>query len=187
MAAEKGLNIVFGESDGSVGQPMRETLRDAGFGGFRSVTVPDAMTGAVTEKLADLVIADIRFLGTPPGRFVRDIRAGKVGINPYVPIIAMIFEHEVGTLRGLVDSGVDDVVVKPAAPATVLMKVRALVERRKPFVVTAEYIGPDRRKSNRTDDANPIPLFDVPNTLRDKFMGNQIDEVELRSHSSDPR
>jgi len=182
MATEKGLQIVFGEADGSIGQAMRDALRDAGYGGFRSVTSPDAeaMHSAISERLCDLVIADIKFFGEPIGKLVRDLRAGKVGDNPYIPVIVMIFEQDAHLLKAMVDSGVDDVIVKPAAPATLLSKVKALSDRRKPFVVTSEYIGPDRRKGVRGDDPGGIPLFEVPNTLGDKMKGRPVDEKALK-------
>ncbi|MCR9254866.1 MAG: hypothetical protein NXI16_02085 [Alphaproteobacteria bacterium] len=180
MAVEKGLHIVFGEADGSIGQAMRDTLRDAGYGGFRTVVSPDNMPDALGETLPDLVIADIKFLGSPAGKLVREVRSGKIGDNPYIPIIVMIFEHDAHFLKAMVDSGVDDVLVKPAAPATLLAKVKMMAERRKPFVVTSEYIGPDRRKGSRADEANPIPRFEVPNTLGDKVKGRPVDEQALK-------
>jgi hypothetical protein len=47
-----------------------------------------------------------------------------------------------------------------------------LAGQRKPFVVTADYIGPDRRKD--PDRGSEIPLIDVPNTLKAKAEGKPI-------------
>ena len=41
---------------------------------------------------------------------------------------------------------------------------------RAPFVVTSDYVGPDRRKQKR--GSPKIPMFEVPNSLREKVAGS---------------
>lgn len=181
MAPVQDLQIVFAETDPSLAQALREALRVGGFGGFRSVSVPQQMEEAIAEQLADLVIADVSYLGEDrPGSLVKRIRVGKVGINPFIPIIALLPESQVQSAKTLVDAGVDDLILKPLPAATLLQKVKVIAERRKPFVVTSEYIGPDRRKEVRADDPNAIPQFEVPNTLRSKVRGEAVDEALVR-------
>ena len=44
-----------------------------------------------------------------------------------------------------------------------------MVHNRVPFIVTSDYVGPDRRKDPTR--ASKIPLIAAPNTLRDKALG----------------
>lgn len=46
-----------------------------------------------------------------------------------------------------------------------------LIEARKPFVVTTDYVGPDRRKTSDREDT--IPRVEVPNPLRAKAIGTK--------------
>ena len=55
-----------------------------------------------------------------------------------------------------------------------------MANRRKPFVVTSERIGPDRRKYPHRE--SEIPLIDVPNTLRTKVHGVDVSPGELRQN-----
>ena len=62
--------------------------------------------------------------------------------------------------------------------------VRILINDRKPFIVTSDYIGPDRRRYLGRGDSS-IPLIDVPNTLRTKANGEVVDLTELSTAVND--
>ena len=53
-----------------------------------------------------------------------------------------------------------------------------MANRRKKFVVTSGYVGPDRRKDQTRE--SPIPLIDVPNTLRAKVQGESVNLTVLQ-------
>ena len=52
-----------------------------------------------------------------------------------------------------------------------LDRIAKLIEARKPFVITHNYIGPDRRGGLRSEERNPLVPIEVPNTMRTKAMG----------------
>jgi hypothetical protein len=60
----------------------------------------------------------------------------------------------------------------------IFKRIEALIERRKPFVATSGYIGPDRRKGPR--DGNEIPHFHVPNTVKLKAGNRKVDTSQLQ-------
>ena len=63
-------------------------------------------------------------------------------------------------------SGEDDVLIRPFSASFLAERVRTLVDARKDFVVTSDYIGPNRRKAS--DRSNYVSMLEVPNTLRIK-------------------
>ena len=67
-------------------------------------------------------------------------------------------------------SGADVLVAAPISPSLILDRIDALVHARKPFVVTTDYIGPDRRFMD--DRGSDLELVDVPNSLRAKALGH---------------
>ena len=79
-------------------------------------------------------------------------------------------------LRNTVDSGADVILLKPISTAALVSRIEMLVGERKPFVVTCDYIGPDRRKSS--DRPSTVPFLDVPNLLSAKARGEGISKVE---------
>ena len=59
------------------------------------------------------------------------------------------------------------------------MRIDVLITNRKPLVVTSGYFVPDYRKRGRSEDfSDDIPLFHVPNTLRDKAAFYPVDITE---------
>lgn len=102
-------------------------------------------------------------------KFVRNFRNEPETPNPYAAVIVTTWQPTQMQLTRMTGSGADDMLVKPVSPKQVLDRLALVIESRKKFVVTADYIGPDRRKSPR--DGAQVPLFDVPNTLRLKTTG----------------
>ena len=50
--------------------------------------------------------------------------------------------------------------------------IETLIENRRPFVVTSDYIGPDRRTSPRETETSPVEKIRVPNKLRHTATGD---------------
>jgi hypothetical protein len=73
--------------------------------------------------------------------------------------------------------------VKPFPPWQLIERIDCSANRRKPFVVTSERIGPDRR--NDSGRESEIPLINVPNTLRAKVQGVAINQGALQQEIDD--
>ena len=114
----------------------------------------------------------------------------EIGPNPFIPVIATTWDPTPELVRKIIDSGADDLVVKPISVGHLLERVQSLVYKRKPFVVTTDYVGPDRHRtpSRMAETA----LIDVPNPLKARITGEEetvsaqtrIDEViaEINLH-----
>lgn len=70
----------------------------------------------------------------------------------------------------MINCGVDHLVTEPLSPQQILSRVIAMVHHRLPFVVTADYVGPDRRKLTRPEE--DYPIVDVPNSQKEKALGS---------------
>lgn len=102
-------------------------------------------------------------------KFVQGLRHAQPPHNPFLGIIATTWQPTQPLLLRFNATGADDMMVKPFSAKQVQDRLVNLIEARKSFVVTADYIGPDRRRQPR--EGIQIPLFDVPNTLRMKAAG----------------
>ena len=73
------------------------------------------------------------------------------------------------TIDRVANSGADFILLVPFAPQQLLDRITSLVHHRVPYIVTSDYIGPDRRYKSR--EKSEIPQIIVPNSLREKAIG----------------
>ena len=73
------------------------------------------------------------------------------------------------TIDRVANSGADLILLVPFAPQQLLDRITSLVHHRVPYIVTSDYIGPDRRYKSR--EKSEIPQIIVPNSLREKAIG----------------
>jgi two-component system, chemotaxis family, chemotaxis protein CheY len=83
--------------------------------------------------------------------FVKMLRTSKDSPDPYVPVIVVSAYSERSKVQAARDAGADEFLTKPVTAAALLKRMEAVVYRRRPFVVTPVYTGPDRRRKPDTD------------------------------------
>jgi len=171
----EGVSLVLVESNRDVRGSIRMSLQHEGFGEVRDTHLLERARTWVAEAPPDLLIANADYLDAC--RLFRGIRHQSVGEDPFVPIIAVSGAGMPPQIRRAIDSGADHILVKPVTIENLLERVLRLVRSRKPFVVTSDYIGPDRRREPRPGPT--APLIDVPNVLRAKAT-RSADPAELR-------
>ena len=99
----------------------------------------------------DLAIVDFKMEPVDGVAFTRHVRNSADSRNPYLPIIMMTGHSARSRVYEARDAGVTEFVVKPVNARTLLDRVMAVIYRPRPFVRTASYFGPDRRR--RADPA----------------------------------
>ena len=149
--------------------------------GFRDITDTDRLS-EVADRLkgdgADLLIASIHDNADySAAALLRQLRHNEIGKNPFLVATFLTANAAVDSVRALMDSGPDAILATPVSVGEIFSRVMGLVQKRKPFVVTSEYIGPDRRSQNGRDGSEKVPLIDVPNPLRAKATGQSMGEL----------
>lgn len=159
---------------------LRMALNDAGLknGNIWEGGDLDAISVSVADPNGpDIVICDVTENTEEACQVFSAIRHNELGTNPFICIIAVAWSPKQALVSKVVNSGADVLVAAPISPSLILDRIDALVHSRKPFVVTSDYVGPDRRfLDGRESD---IDLIDVPNSLRDKALG-QYDAARLK-------
>jgi CheY-like chemotaxis protein len=110
---------------------------------------------ALRDWPADLAIVDFQMFPVDGVEFTRMVRNAPDSKNPYLPIIMMTGHSEKSRVVEARDAGVTEFVAKPLTAKAVLDRIQAVIYHPRPFVRTAAYFGPDRR---RRDD----PAFTGP-------------------------
>ncbi|MSO97475.1 MAG: response regulator [Rhodospirillaceae bacterium] len=123
-----------------------------------------------------LILADDMHAST--FQLVKDVRQFKMGRNPFILITMMVGSENDTNIKKAILAGSDDVLVKPVSPGKMLDRIVHFTFNRSPYIVTTDYLGPERRRS--TDDRpSKIRQLLVVNTLRDKAEGRRVSASEL--------
>ncbi len=145
--------------------------------GFRRFTYADSIDD-LAKRLAkpDFALAVVHEEGGWDERdetidIVRRLRRGALGGDPFLPTVMTSAQVTGRVARGAVNGGVDQFWTLPVRLTVVRDGIEALVLRRPRFVVTTDYMGPDRRKSTR--GGMEIPRIEVPNALRNRLLGEE--------------
>lgn len=171
------VEVYLAEPNDQVREGMRSVMRDYGMRRARTFARIDDLLNAVRETPPDLLIAGDD-IGPTLFDAVRDIRHFRIGKNPFMVISLMVRPETEGMVKRAILSGADDVMLKPVAPGRLLERVEHLSRNRQPFIVTNDYLGPERRKA---DDGRPsnIRQLNVVNTFKAKVEGNGMSVAEL--------
>lgn len=176
-ARGKGAVVIYYlEQVGEVRRHMRTVLGQWGFGTIEEFSSLAGLLEAFDRKTPDLLLLDCST--AEAASLVRDIRYGRFGEDPFLPIIATLWSPTADDVKTLAQNGPDDVVIKPMAANTLLERVGALIHSRKNFVFTEAYVGPDRRADPKRRKESPN-VRAVPNRLATKVKGGEIDEAAL--------
>lgn len=188
----KSIEILLAEPQANLRQAIRGALHREGYVTTSDFSKLDALEDATVMGMPDLIVLDssMRSERRTKGalEYIRGVRTGTIGSNPFVPIIVMLWEPKKEDVTQFAMAGPDDMLVKPLAPATLLERIETIATDRKRFFVTPDYIGPDRRKDGRSEkEKAAIEGVEVPNTLKRKVMGTPMSKEELAAEISSVR
>ena len=145
---------------------LRESFKQDGFDFFTEVADRQTLQKTMNESVFDLIIMGAEINGFFVAPIVGALRNGRLKHHPFPIVIMLLAEGQQAYVQKIIEVGPDDVMMMPVAPGPMLRRVEGYAVRRRPFVVTAAYIGPDRRTAGPRPGTEIIPLVDVPNPLK---------------------
>ena len=98
------------------------------------------------QKMPDIVITDWKMEPLNGLDFVRQIRKGEGGPDPYVPTILLTGYTEHHRVTEARDAGVTEILAKPISIEKLHSRIVNIIDRPRPFIKTDHYFGPDRRR-----------------------------------------
>lgn len=173
------IRVVLAEPKTDLRKTLKRCLQEHGFRSILDTGNLSQVAHAVREGNVDLLIADTSLPEGDFNKYVTELRHGKHGINPFLVVITLVSSPSREAVQTAIDSGTDHVLAKPFQPDALIGHVLELTHRRKRFVVTTDYIGPDRR-SGRRAGAMEIQQIEVPNALRQRMTGQVSESVLIR-------
>jgi DNA-binding response OmpR family regulator len=144
----------------------RAALYALGFRHTEVVSTLEAFTSTIQRRPPDIALCEAQGAGEELCAAIQQIRQGSGGDNPFIVIIVTAWEKSTGLINRVVNSGADDLLLRPFSTALLGQRIQAHIERRKGFVITTDYVGPDRRAGNGRPSETEI--FNPPNSLKMK-------------------
>ena len=143
----------------------RYALHELGFRDIACMSSLAEFTRRISDDVPQLVIAEVANNESDILPEIKRLRRGEISSNPFVVTLLTCWSRDSGVLKQSIASGADDIIIRPFSTAFLEERVRTLIKARKPFIVTSDYIGPDRRTDPTRQMSNVKPI-DAPNTLK---------------------
>ena len=155
MSALQSLNILLVDDNQHMRAITSAILQSAGIRNIREVSDGAMALEALRLHAVDLAIVDFNMFPLDGVEFTRLVRNSADSANPYLPIIMMTGHSERARVMEARDAGVTEFVAKPLTAKSVLERIHAVIYRPRPFVRTADYFGPDRRRKQDAQYKGP--------------------------------
>jgi CheY-like chemotaxis protein len=149
--------------DAAARKTLRKILQEAGFTHCREVANLESLAEKLASGPVDLLITTLNERGWDSADIIRRIRQGELG-NPFMLIMVLLDQPVPSVVDRVVNAGADDLLLAPWLDRLVLGRLDGLIHGRKPFLVTSDYIGPERRSHQRAVGPS-APAIEVPNPM----------------------
>lgn len=151
---------------------LRKTMVNEGMLHCREVGELPVLIEKIRQSAPDLLVTTI----SPQwdtADLIRQVRHNMLGANPFMVIIVLLEKPDPVVVNKVVNAGADDLLLPPWLGRLVIERLDNFAQGRKPFLITHDYIGPERRTVPRQDDAAVSPTMEVPNPVQWLSEGNE--------------
>ena len=145
-------------------------LRAFGFYRIREAESGQAALRMLEDLSADLVIVDLKMKGVDGIDFTRRLRA-EPDRRAQVPVLMMTGHATPDRVVAARDAGVNEFIAKPVTGRTLADRLRRIIEEERPFVRSAGYVGPCRRRRTPKGYAGPLRRATDERSRRDGGRG----------------
>jgi len=170
-----GLNILLVDDNQHMRKILRSILNSLGVKNITEAEDTSAGLREAQDANLDMIICSWLMDVIEGPEFVQLIRRGENSVNPYIPVIMMSAFTERYRVIQARDAGVNEFLAKPVSPASLYQRIVKIIEKPRPFVRTATFFGPCRRRQTlgpphgcaERRHANPTPVTAKNKKLQD--------------------
>jgi CheY-like chemotaxis protein len=139
-----------------------DVLRGAGYLMLLPASTSDELMKLIEEYQPRIVLMTAQFPGMSGLDFTRMIRAGHNFVPRELSIILSTIAPTKTFLDAAQEVGVDELVVMPFTAQSLIVRIRSVIERPRPFIDSVTYVGPSRRRRMVDDYKGPLRRFIDP-------------------------
>lgn len=148
MTGLSSLHVLVVDDNAHMRAIVVAILRGIGIGVVKEASDGADALEAMRNSIPDLVICDLNMSPVDGLDFAHMVRTAPDSPYPFVPIILMTGHTERSKVAAARDAGVNEVLAKPISARGLLDRIVAVIDRPRPFVRTASYAGPCRRRTS---------------------------------------
>jgi len=172
------VNFMLADPNAQTRNSLRGGLFGFGFREICDVSSFSQISESIEKTSFDLLVLDTAFGISHVCELIHDIRHGIDCKNPFMSILVLTELKSKKTHQTLINAGCDQIIMKPISIQGVTEIINNMCTKERSFVVTRDYIGPDRPQF-KEDQAEDAPHFKAPNTLGAKILhGAQTERIE---------
>jgi DNA-binding NarL/FixJ family response regulator len=157
-------NIAIAVANPLVRRAMSDHFRHRGADEIFHLEDWPGLHETVKHQTLGVMLVDDMLSEMATAPLIRDIRLGVLHAHPFPLVFMLAHQRGVKHLRELVDCGSDAIVLSPISITELFNKIDRFASGRKPFIITHDYIGPDRRSAPREGGNQPLTI-ETPNPL----------------------
>ncbi|GEM_PF-4974262 len=158
------LRTLIALPDPAARKTLRKSLQEEGLLHCREIGELPALGEKIGQADPDLLLVQLDDAWNS-GELITRIRHGLTPANPFMVIIALLPAASPVLVGRVIEAGADDLLLPAWLGRLVMDRLDNFVHGRKPFLVTHDYVGPERRSFLREGEPPP-PTIDVPNPVQ---------------------
>lgn len=166
------IHVLLAEPDRNSRHYIRDILLNAGFRNLMITSSYEQVEQGFEVNSPELIISSPDLPGGDVCELMYRVRHHEIGRNPFLVAIMLIAAPTRELVKRVIDSGCDDLIGKPMTLKALMDRITAIIISRRMFVVTTDYLGPDRHKGSFREAR--FPRVEVPNILAAKAKGEPL-------------
>lgn len=163
----EGITILVIEDNQAVKKLVCDVLKVFGVGNI--IVASDGAEGfsRFVDYNPDIILTELVLDELDGPDLIEKIRQDEYSPNPYVPIIVLTAFSEMKRIERARDSGVNEIMTKPFTARDLYGRMAYVIENPRKFVITDDFMGPDRRRRKNTFYKGPRRREEDPIDSRD--------------------
>lgn len=158
----KTQHIIVADAVSHTRNLVADVLRSLGFYSILHARDGKELLQLTVDYEPRIVITTSRLPEMSGLEYTRLIRGGYKNVSRLLSIIVMTDTPTKAFLDAAQASGVDEMLVRPFTAQAMQVRIKAVMDRPRPFIDSAAYVGPCRRRRMVEDYAGPLRRFVDP-------------------------
>jgi CheY-like chemotaxis protein len=156
MSGLSDCHVLIVDDNDNMREIISVMLKAAGIKKIKAVADGEEAIRTLSWFSADIAVVDYNMSPVNGVEFTRFIRSSPLSPNPFLPIILMTGHAERAKVMAARDAGIHEFMVKPITARGLLGRFNTVLAKPRPFVRTARYFGPDRRRLSAENYDGPM-------------------------------
>lgn len=151
---ERGVRVVVFDTNVSSRHFVCSLLNTVGCADVVGTGTPEETFAALEAEKTHVLIVDFKTQPQDAPEFVTALRHSNLGRIVYIPVIVIAARADRVAVSRARNAGINEFMAKPISASSLEARLLAVLDAPRPFVRTADYFGPDRRR-RKMDFAGP--------------------------------